>query len=220
MISRGVSFGDIHSYHDLDILLSAVEVSPAKPKTTYIDIPGADGFLDFTEANGEIKYLDRSLKFTFSMNPMHDLSESAWVDKMTEIGNRLSGKRCKITLDKDPDYFWEGRLTVDQFKSNKRVRQFVVSAKVMPYKLKQNLTVASFDLEPGSQTYILKNARRSVCPEIVTEGSITDITFAGEDFNFGKGTHKSLDIRFLEGDNELIMSGNGKVTFTYQEADL
>ena len=220
MIERGVSFDGIHSYYDLDLLLSAVEVSTATAKTTYIDIPGADGFLDLTEANGEIRYSDRSLKFTFSMNPMHDLSESAWVEKMQEICNRLSGRRCKITLDKDPDYYWEGRVSVDSFKSNKRVRQFVVSAKVIPYKLKKDLTVVSFDLEEDEQSYFLRNARRSVCPEIVTDADDTMIIFGNNTFRFNAGTHKTLDIRLVEGENELIMSGTGKITFTYREADL
>lgn len=220
MIQRGVSFDGIHSFYDLDLLLSAVEVSTATAKTTYIDIPGADGFLDLTEANGEIRYSDRSLKFTFSMNPMHDLSESAWVEKMTEICNKLSGKRCKITIDKDPDYYWDGRVSVDSFKSNKRVRQFVVSAKVMPYKLKTDLTVVSFELEEEEQSYFLRNARRSICPEIVTDSDDTMIIFGKNTFRFTAGTHKTLDIRLVEGENELIMSGTGKITFTYQEADL
>lgn len=220
MISKGVSFGDIHSYHDLDLLLSAVEVSPAIPKTTYIDIPGADGFLDLTEANGEVRFFDRSIKFTFSMNPMHDLSESAWVEKMTEIGNRLSGKRCKIALDKDPDYYWEGRITVDQFNSNKRVRQFAVSAKVMPYKLKQAKTTVTFDLTATEQTVFLRNSRKPVCPVFVCTNDNTTIIFNGNTFKFAAGEHKTLDIRLVEGMNELTISGTGKVTFTYQEADL
>lgn len=220
MISRGVSFGDIHSYYDLDLLLSSVEVSPATAKTTYIDIPGADGFLDLTEANGEVRYTDRSLTFTFSMNPMSDLSESAWEEKKTEICNKLAGKRCRIAMDKDPDYYWEGRVSVDSFKSNKRVRQFVVSAKVMPYKLKKDLTIVSFDLEEDEQSYFLRNARRSVCPEIVTDSDDTMIVFGKNTFRFTAGTHKTLDIRLVYGENELIMSGTGKITFTYQEADL
>ncbi len=220
MISRGVSFGDIHSYHDLDLLLSAVEVSPAVPKTTYIDIPGADGFLDLTEANGEVRFSDRSLKFTFSMNPMHDLSESAWEEKKTEVCNRLNGKRCKITLDKDPDYYWEGRLTVDSFMSNKRVRQFVISAKVMPYKLKQKLTVVSFDLNSDGVSCSLMNARRSVVPEFVVTADNTAIRVGDNVFRFAAGTHKTLDIRLVEGKNDLILYGTGKITFTYQEADL
>lgn len=220
MISRGASFGGIHSYYDLDLLLSAAEVSPAIPKTTYIDIPGADGFLDLTEANGEVKYSDRSLKFTFSMNPMHDLSESAWVEKMTEVCNRLSGQRCKITLDKDPDYYWEGRVTVDQFKSNKRVRQFAVSAKVMPYKKKQTETVVSFNLTEAGQTVSLRNSRKSVCPDFVCTNDNTKIVFNGGEYEFSAGSHRSLDIRLTEGENLLTISGTGTVTFTYQEADL
>lgn len=220
MIETGISFGDIHSFYDLDLILSAVDIAPAKPKTTYVDIPGADGSIDLTEAHGDVRFSDRTHKFTLTMNPMGDLSESAWEAKKTAVCNALNGRACRITLDKDPDYYWQGRLTVDSFKSNKRVRQFVISARVNPYKLKQTETVVTFDLTGAEKTVSLQNTRRPVVPVIACTDDNTVIVFKGNTFNFGAGTHKALDIRFTEGNNEVTISGTGQVTFSYQEGDL
>lgn len=220
MIETGVSFGDIHSFYDLNLILSAVDIAPASPKTDYVDIPGADGALDLTEANGEVRYSDRTHKFTFAMNPASDLSEAAWVEKMTEVSNRLNGRACRITLDKDPDYYWQGRCTVDSYKSNKRLRQFVISARVRPYKYKQTETVVTFDLTEAEKTVSLQNSRRSVCPVITCTDDNTVIVFNGNTFKFSAGQHQNLNIRFTEGINQVTISGTGQVTFSYQEGDL
>ena len=141
MIEKGISFGNIHSFRDLDLILSKAEIPPASPKTNYVDIPGADGSVDLTEAHGEVKYSDRTgAKFTFYMNPAGDLSEEAWEAKKKEISNRLNGLRCNISLDADPGYYWQGRCTVNEHASNKKLRKFVVGARLAPYKLKQGVT--------------------------------------------------------------------------------
>lgn len=141
MIETGISFGNIHSFRDLDLILSDVVIPPASPKQTFVDIPGADGSVDLTEAHGEVKYSDRTgAKFTFYMNPAGDLSEDAWEAKKTEISNLLNGQRCDITLDKDPGYYWQGRCTVSDHASSKKLRKFVVGARLAPYKLKQDVT--------------------------------------------------------------------------------
>lgn len=220
MIETGISFGDTHSFYDLDLILSAVDISPAKPKTTYVDIPGADGSIDLTEAHGDVRFSDRTHKFTLTMNPMGDLSESAWEAKKTALCNALNGRACRITLDKDPDYYWIGRLTVDSFKSSKRVRQFAISARVKPYKFKQTETVVTFNLTEAEKTVLLQNSRKPVVPVITCTDDNTVIVFKGNTFNFGKGSHKALDIRFTEGNNEVTISGTGQVTFAYQEGDL
>lgn len=220
MIETGISFGDIHSFYDLNLILSVVDISPATPKTNYVDLPGADGSLDLSEALGEIKYQDRTHKFTFTMNPADDLSEAAWEAKKTEVSNRLNGRACRITLDKDPDYYWQGRCTVDSYKSDKRLRQIVVSVRVKPYKYKQVETVVPFELTKDEQTVSLQNSRRSVCPVITCTDDNTVIVFNGNTFNFGAGQHQNLNIRFTEGINQVTISGTGQVTFTYQEGDL
>lgn len=223
MIETGVYFGNIHSFYDLDLILSAVAVSPAKPKTVYVPIPGADGSLDLTEAHGEVKYSDRDIKFTLTMNPASDLSEAAWEAKKTEVSNALNGKACRITLDKDPYYYWEGRCTVDEFLSNKRHRRFSVSAVVRPYKMRTDQTVAVFPLKETEQKVILYNSRKLACPQITCIGSPVTVTFKEAVYELSSGAHKFTDFRLSEGENEVTISGTtgrGQVAFVYQEGDL
>ena len=220
MIETGVSFNEIHSYRDLNLVLSKVGVSPASPKTVYVDIPGADGSLDLSEALGEVKFSDRTFKFTFTMHPGGDLSESAWEAKKTQVSNRLNGLACQITLDKDPGYYWQGRATVDEYQSTKRLRQFVVSAVGRPYKLKQKVTVGSTATSSEGTTVTLNKSRRPEWPTVRSTNDNTEVVFDGSTYVFSRGEHKNLGVRLVEGDNKVTVSGVGTVTFIYQEADL
>lgn len=136
---KGIKFNNIHSYKDLNLILSSVSIPPAAPKTTYIDIPGTDGSVDQTEAFGEVKFNDRDCEFVFSVLPHDDFEK-----KKTEISNLLNGQVCKITLDKDADYYYQGRCIVDNYKSDKMLRQIVVKAKTFPYKYKKSITTRSW----------------------------------------------------------------------------
>ena len=220
MIETGIYFGDIHSFYDLNLILSKVEIPPAKPKTTYVDIPGGNGSVDLTEAHGEVKYYDRECKFTFTMNPSDDLSESAFEAKKTEVSNVLNGTKCKITLDKDDEFYYLGRCEVSEYLSNKRLRQIVVLAKVQPYKFKQNVTELTFELSEEQKTVNIVNARKTVCPFIECSNDDAMILFGSASFALSAGTHKVLDIQFKQGNNQLVLSGVGTVTFRWQEGEL
>lgn len=222
MIETGIQFDNLHSFFDLNLILSSVSIPPANPKTAYTDVPGRDGALDQTEAHGEVKYYDREgCKFTFTMNPADDLSESAYEEKKTEVSNRLNGRAFeRITLDKDPEYYYSGRCTVSEYLSNKRVRQIVVTARLKPWKYKQKETVKTYKLTEAAQTVSILNARKSVCPFIECSDDDCQIVFGSASFVLSAGTHKILDICFKEGINTLELSGTGTVTIRFQECDL
>lgn len=219
MIALGIKFDDIHSYYDLDLFLSqdGVSIPPAQPKTVYVELAGGNGSLDLTEALGEVKFNDRSCKFTFTVNPSSDMT---FEEKKTQVSNALNGKKCKITLDKDEDYYYLGRCTVNEYLSDKRILQIVVTATVSPYKLKQNETVETITLTGKEQTVILKNGRKTVVPEITCTNSNTKILFGSLETVLNAGTHRILDIQFKEGENVLKVTGSGTITFKYQEGEL
>lgn len=90
-------------------------VNPPKVKTNYVDIPGSNGSLDLTEAiTSEPVYEDRTGNWTFIVvNGYGD-----WVTRQSDIINFLHGKRMKVVLEDDPDYYYEGRLTLETWTSN------------------------------------------------------------------------------------------------------
>lgn len=132
---KGIWFGNIHSFDDLNLVLSKVEIPPATAKTIFVDIPGGDGSADLTEALGEVRFEDRECEFTFTVFPTDDFEK-----KKRQISNLLNGKRFKIKVDKDPGYYWDGRCTINEYASDKNIHQIVVGANVAPYKLKNSKT--------------------------------------------------------------------------------
>lgn len=217
MIRRGVKFGNIHSFYDLDLILAPFTPSPASVKSEYLDIPGMDGSLDMTEAHGELKYYDREFAFTFTINP---LSKRTFDENVSLISNALNGKRCNIILDRDSEYYWEGRCFVNEYLQDKKIGKVVIIARVRPYKMKCNPTVVVCQLTGAEQTITLTNGKKPVVPKITCTNANTKVEFGAFEETLNAGTHEFLDIRFTEGKNILKVSGNGTITITYQEGDL
>lgn len=213
VIGTGEAF---HSFRDLNLILAPFVLPPAQPKINLLEIEGMDGSLDLTEANGVINYYDRELKFTFTVFPEDDLS---FEERQTAVSNSLNGKRCKITIDKDSDYYFIGRCSVNEYLCDRRLCQIVITATVAPYKLLQNETVVSFTLSDTEQSIIVENKRKSVVP-VITVTDSAKVVFGGVTRQLSAGSYKVLDFLLTQGANAFDISGTGTITFTYQEGDL
>lgn len=218
MIETGVYFGDVHSFFDLDLILSSVNIPPAKPKTNNIDIPGGDGSIDLTEAHGEVKFKDRDCTFTFTVTPDDAMS---FEERKTHVANVLNGLKCKIILDKDDKYYYVGRCTINQYKQDGHLKQITVNAKVEPYKYKIDKTIVTVATTETEKLLLLKNSRKSVVPKI-TCSTDTEIAYNGIAFTLKKGTHQVLDFALTQPETVIsIMSAlPGTTTFEYQEGAL
>jgi len=136
-MARGTDFGGIHSHRDLNLIQQTVEVDPAEPKLNLVEIPGADGAVDMTEQPaGRVTYNTRKITWTFALYP-----GESWDAKHRQVSNALNGRKCNITLDTDPGYYYQGRLSVTKHKIDNTLRQITVVAICQPYKLKQDQTI-------------------------------------------------------------------------------
>ena len=82
-----------HSYLDFGVILTEQNIGLPSPKTYTVNIEGMDGTLDLSECFGEMKYENRTIKFTFeSIDKITD-----WQAKMTKISSFLHGQKIKIT---------------------------------------------------------------------------------------------------------------------------
>ena len=217
MIETGVYFDEIHSFYNLNLVLSPFVPVPAIPKTNYIDLAGGDGSIDLTEVYGEVKFYDRDFTFAFMVHPSDEMT---FDEKVTQVSNALNGKKCKITLDRDEGYYWEGRCTVDSYLQDKNLKKIVVKATVKPYKLKQKKTVSIYALSSTEQVVNIKNGRKKVVPLITCTDDNTKISFGSFTTTLSSGTHEILDFQLKHGDNIFKVSGSGTIKFEYQEGDL
>ena len=209
-ISDGVKFTSInssvtkHSYMDFGVILIEQNIGIPPPKTYIVDIEGMDGKLDLSESLGEVKYNNRTLKFTFeSIEKITD-----WQAKMKDISSFLHGQKMKISIWSDPDFYYIGRCYIDEYNSNARLGKMVISCDCKPYKYKQNIT--TFSLVVGDN--IVNNSRMTVFADLVNESEITVNTKT-----YSAGTHLRA-IKLICGENKLISSGDA--TLTFQEGEI
>lgn len=103
---------------------------PALKKKT-IDIPGGNGVLDVSELlTGYPVYENRQGSFEFMVQNGHD----EWFRRYSDIMDYLHGKSLRAVLEDDPDYFYEGRYTVNEWKSDKNFSLITIDYDVSPYK--------------------------------------------------------------------------------------
>lgn len=217
-MATGTLFGHYHSYNDLSLIQQSVDVQPAEPKTNYVEIPGTDGSKDFsTQPAGRVVFKDRKITWTFALYPGDD-----WHNRHRLVCNALNGLSCKITLDKDPLYYYEGRLTVSKYKYTKALRQIVVEAVCRPYKLRQEETIKTMALTTAYQSLILTNERMPVVPSIKLTVPTT-IQKGGAATSLNAGTYSLEKFTLSAGATLLNVkadSGTGSITVTYREGAL
>jgi hypothetical protein len=129
---RGVTFGNNHSYREWGLLLKEYPyISPPEPKTKLIEVPGSDAVIDLTESlTGKVHYGMREGRFEFWVIG----GRSKWPAIYSAIMNELHGKRVKIVLDDDPNWYYLGRVRVDEMASDKVTATIVLTAELEPYK--------------------------------------------------------------------------------------
>lgn len=210
---NGVSFDLIHSYRQLGLILGNPEIERPKGKITYLDIPGKDGALDLSEAFGELRFNQRKVILPFKLRAEPEAAEQ----KISEVANLLSGKKVKITLDKDPEYYYLGRLEVEG-KYQHPVCQIIVTALCDPYKYKSEVTEETFTVN-GSLEVNLQNDRMTTYPGLSTTDSML-VTKDDITYSYGVVNNFMTQIPLVFGDNLLTITGNGNITFAYQEGSL
>lgn len=214
---NGVRFGIYHSFDDFSIILITKTIETPKPKTEYVEIPGADEPLDYTEYFGDVKYSTRKLTFEFETKLRH----LEFYDMFDEIKNALNGQRMKIYLDEDPLFYFDGRLQVNEYKSNEKIGKIVIEAECNPYKMENYETLSSFTLTGQAQQVDLINLRKRVVPQIIVETSESvSIEFGNNITELSSGTWTIPELELVEGYNHIILNGTGKISFNYRRGKL
>lgn len=209
---KGVTFGTLHSYDDFSLILSKKTIGAPKAKTAEVDVPESDGVVDLTEFFGEVKYNNRELEFEFSV------IDGAFDAAFSSIQNVLHGQRLKITLDSDPDFYYMGRVYIDEWASSPVLQTINVKCDCEPYKYKLNPTSVT-QAVTTTKTTTFANLRKSVSPTFTIDAEF-NIVFGEISITHSAGTFTVPEIQFVAGNNSVTFNGTGNVTVQYQERGL
>lgn len=214
---KGITFGELHSYDDLQLILNSKEIGSPEVKTRIIEVEGADSSLDFTEFFGEAKFENVKHKFQFSTI----VPQSQFLSLFSAVKNALHGKKLRIILDGDPQFFYIGRIHVSSFTNEKSVGIISIECDCEPYKYSLQPTIVSVAVD-GTSNITLLNSRRRVVPEvqIETAGSLRIEYLGSNIWDLGSGSFTLPELELVEGENIVTVTGTGTITFTYQEGSL
>lgn len=214
---KGITFGTLHSYDDLKLILTKKEIGSPAVKERKIEIEGADSALDLTEFFGEPKYENVTHKFEFSTI----VPQAQFLSLFSTVKNALHGKKMRIILDGDPLFYYLGRVKVSSFTNEKNIGMISVECDCEPYKYKLQPTKMSVTID-GTQAISLTNGRKRAVPEvrIESEGSLNIVYQEGNIWDLGSGSYTLPELELTEGENTVTVTGTGTITFTWQEGDL
>lgn len=185
------------------ILADGYTLSPPKPKTYVIDIPGGNGKLDLTETLlGDIAYDNRSQSFKFYV-----IAPESFEAVKTAVSNFLHGKMFDYQMTMDPGYTYHGRFTVKSYShssyANGIVGTIEVDVDADPYKTKANEYV-EVDAT-GGIIIRLRSGRLSVRPTIELNTS-TKIIYNNKMVRLPMGSWNLTDLVLKEGVNEIYLN--------------
>lgn len=204
-----------HTWDDWRIVpTSRPVILPPSIQRLEQEILGRDGLLELSESlDGEIHYNNRVGTLEFYV-----ANRDCWIDIYTSIQNFIHGIQLKAILDDDKDYYYEGRMAVNDWKSDQNNSTIVFEYNLQPYKLNHEETVVVAEVN-GETNIVCHNERMSVVPTIISDGEMK-LEFNDSSFAIGAGEYILPDIKFIQGDNIVKCIGNGTITFRYQKGAL
>lgn len=233
----GIRIGDYHTWKDWELYLQKVSIDYPVRKEYKVSVPGMDGSIDLSEilTDGEPRYQNRMLAFTFEFA---DGGYKEMFTRVSKISNRINGKRLKITLDEDPQFYYEGVVQVKADKTNIMVSSFDITVEADPYKYDvlsstDAWTWDSFNFQTGI-ILVLKDIQITtgnttvVVPGNQEEGSsipiinVTKLTspmtvsFKGRSYSLKQGRNRFPQIRVGRGAVTLQFTGSGMVNIEYR----
>lgn len=182
---HSITFGDKNTW-DNWCLIPETEpiVAPPAPKTNYIDIPGASGSLDMSEAiTGYPLYQNRTGSFSFLvMNDkavtMPECNPIKLRNLVSNIMEYLHGKKMQMILEDDRSYFYRGRFTVDSIDGGEGFSKISIGYNLEPYKwsvygVTDNWIWDTFNFQTGIITSELSNMDVTTVEQSITLQSST-----------------------------------------------
>lgn len=214
---RYFMYDKYNTWHDWRLTLTAQDVTPAEPKTNYLNLDGASGSLDLTEAlTGEVAYNDRTVTASFWT------SEGTFSERVAlcrDIVAALHGKKVRIVPPDDPEHYFLGRVRVKSHAWDQVHAELTLEAVCDPWRYAVEETERRVDVDGSTDVVIRNNGIKTLCPVLTVSGEVS-ILYNGVVTELQAGSYKITDLRLTQGVNVVGLSGTGSVTFTYREAGL
>lgn len=122
----------MHTWEDWFLIpTSRPTMSMPGAQNKFVEIPGMNGSYDISDyLTPDVTYTDRSGSFEFVVDNDH----ADWLTIYRSIAAYLHGQRLRMILTDDLEWYYEGRFTLDEWKSEQARSKISISYRVAPFK--------------------------------------------------------------------------------------
>ena len=234
---HSVTFGDKHSWTDFHLVpTSRPVVSLPTFKERYVDIPLRNGMVDLGSLlTGKPVYANRigSIEFLVDLEKW-----PSWMVAYTTIAMHLHGKTMHMTLDDDPEFYYEGRFTVNQWQSGASFSTIVIDYNLQPFKVNVQDSAGEWLWDPfGFESGIIRDYANIVVSEptmsrvtvighpyqrelAFTTSAAMFLRFEGKKYSLPLGRSSPYGVVIKPGVNYLQFIGSGTVDILYRGGSL
>ena len=195
------------------LIVAPYEIPMPPVQTNYVEVPGRNGSLDMTEAFGAVRYGDRVINLTL-------YAVGDYAQQVSNFVNDVHGKRMRIEFDKDPDYFYMGRISVSAIE--KRDGYCAIGLEIIAEPYKQD-TMETTVTREGNGRVSLQNGSMPVTPVIRTTAE-TSLRFtyngASMTVTLSAGSHTVPQLTLAANQTLSVtvsVTGIGTTTFIYRK---
>lgn len=112
------------------------DVTPPELKSEYVELPASDGVLDYTELLlGKVPFGRRTGSWRFYTDEFKMKSLGLeWQTLYEMLMQTIHGVKVEVSLDDDPDFYYTGRLNVNQWRSLQAFSEITIDYNFDSYK--------------------------------------------------------------------------------------
>lgn len=233
--TEGITIDGVHT-SEFGLELVSMTIPLPDVVENKINVLGMSGSIDLTEIYGYRTYNDRKgLKFVFTLNGSYD----DLALQQQKLAAMVHGKKCKIIVDNDINYYYMARLEVEIVKDNNVFSNITLQGTAEPFKYEkyannEDIEWNDVDFETtifrdniidvsvnGETTVTITAGQQPVTPKILAV--VIDelqVYYDGVYYDLDTGIHIIPQIKIADEDVDLKFKGKGKVSIEYRGAYL
>lgn len=214
---------DKNTYDDFGLIpTSRPIINPPSPSFSYIEVPGKSGVIDLSESlTGRVTYSNRKGSIEFLVP-----REKNWSEMYSTLMSFLHGRFMRIVLEDDPLYYYEGRLSINSWNSNKNNSIITIDYDLSPFKYETTNAVDGYIVSNRNlqgNAYYYANENTKVLEMLIDVETIAnpgiravigDVTYAC------KQGENILPILQTDGEGSIRIVGSGTITVKYRRGRL
>lgn len=228
----GVKNGDqdlvFNTWDDFHLIpASRPLINAPEPKTSFVEIPGSDSVLDYTELLSGLRFGPRQGSWEFYVENGY----GKWNDRYTRLLTLLHGKKVRVVLEDDPSFYYDGRLSVT-WRSEKDWSKVAINYVLGTYKYPTHagstkeldwlweelfdniIYYGSFDVVNNKKRTLINPTGDDIPLKITCSSMMTAKLENGSTVTLPAGESSGL-ITINSGDNKIEFIGNGRVVVDY-----